>query len=102
MGSVGSDAKLQYITSELRFDAGFNYKMEKPAEALKRLLEEKGLKGVDIYYDNVGGEQLDAALGVMNERGRIGSSPSPSPQFLLTNQNHSILRLCLPNLLVTQ
>jgi NADPH-dependent curcumin reductase CurA len=93
LGSVGSDAKLQYITSELGFDAGFNYKTEKPAEGLKRLLEEKGLKGVDIYYDNVGGEQLDAALGAMNERGRIGSSPSPfsstpHPLSLLTQTQY--------------
>lgn len=42
LGSVGNEAKLKYITEELGFDGGFNYKVEKPVEALKRLLEEKG------------------------------------------------------------
>jgi NADPH-dependent curcumin reductase CurA len=72
IGSVGSEAKRRYIVEELGFDAGFNYREEKPAEGLKRLLGETGSKGVDVYYDNIGGEQLDAALGVMNERGRVG------------------------------
>lgn len=35
---------------------------------------------MDIYYDNVGGEHLDAALAVMNERGRVGLFP-PSPSI---------------------
>lgn len=66
IGSVGSDEKLQYIR-DLGFDDGFNYKKEKPLEALKRLAPQ----GVDIYYENVGGEQLDAALECMNVKGRI-------------------------------
>ena len=67
LGSVGSDDKLDFIKKELGFDEGFNYKKEKPAEALQRLAP----KGIDIYYDNVGGEQLDAALAAMNNFGRI-------------------------------
>lgn len=67
IGSVGSDEKLDFITKELEIDAGFNYKKEEPAKALERLAP----KGLDIYYDNVGGETLDAALGVMNNFGRI-------------------------------
>ncbi|MCJ1476390.1 hypothetical protein MMC13_005056 [Lambiella insularis] len=67
VGSVGSDEKLRFITEELGFDGGFNYKKEKPAEALKRLAP----KGVDIYYDNVGGEQLQAALDAMTDFGRV-------------------------------
>jgi len=67
IGSVGSHEKLEFITRELGFDAGFNYKIERAGEALKRLAPE----GVDVYFDNVGGEQLDAALEAMNERGRI-------------------------------
>ncbi|RDL32996.1 putative reductase RED1 [Venustampulla echinocandica] len=67
IGSVGSDDKLEFITKELDFDGGFNYKKEKPLDALRRLAP----NGVDIYYENVGGEQLDAALEVMNERGRV-------------------------------
>ena len=72
IGSVGSDDKLKFIKEELGFDDGFNYKKEKPAEALERLAPKK----LDIYYENVGGEQLDAALDRMNDHGRIGSSSS--------------------------
>lgn len=67
IGSVGSDDKLDFITKELGFDAGFNYKTEKPGAALPRLAP----KGIDIYYENVGGEHLEAALENMNVYGRI-------------------------------
>ncbi|KAJ8066162.1 hypothetical protein OCU04_005252 [Sclerotinia nivalis] len=67
IGSVGSDDKLDYIINELKFDGGFNYKTEKPADALKRLAP----NGIDIYYENVGGEQLEAAIDAMNDYGRI-------------------------------
>jgi NADPH-dependent curcumin reductase CurA len=73
IGSVGDDKKLAFITEELGFDSGFNYKTEKPADALKRLAP----NGIDIYYENVGGEQLEAALDAMNTRGRIGISYPP-------------------------
>ena len=68
IGSVGSDEKLEFILKDLKFDGGFNYKKEKPSDALKRLAP----NGIDIYYENVGGEQLDAALAAMNDYGRIG------------------------------
>jgi NADPH-dependent curcumin reductase CurA len=67
IGSVGDDKKLDFITSELGFNAGFNYKTEKPADALARLAP----NGIDIYYENVGGEQLEAAINAMNNFGRI-------------------------------
>ncbi|ORY60060.1 uncharacterized protein BCR38DRAFT_398136 [Pseudomassariella vexata] len=67
IGSVGSDEKLDFITKELGFNAGFNYKKEKPQEALARLAP----KGIDIYFENVGGEHLEAALNHMNANGRI-------------------------------
>ncbi|KAI6251539.1 NADP-dependent oxidoreductase RED1 [Erysiphe necator] len=67
IGSVGSDEKLNFILKELKFDGGFNYKTEQPADALKRLAPQ----GIDIYYDNVGGEHLEAALNVLNRYGRI-------------------------------
>ncbi|KAM3458323.1 hypothetical protein MY3296_000529 [Beauveria thailandica] len=67
IGSVGSDDKLDFITKELGFDSGFNYKKEKPADALPRLAPE----GIDIYYENVGGEHLVAALDNMKVGGRI-------------------------------
>jgi len=67
VGSVGSEEKLKYITEELGFDGGFNYKEEKPLDALKRLCPD----GIDIYFENVGGEQLEASLTLMNQNGRI-------------------------------
>jgi NADPH-dependent curcumin reductase CurA len=67
IGSVGSDEKLDYILNELGFDGGFNYKKESPASALARLAPE----GLNIYYENVGGEHLEAAIDAMNPFGRI-------------------------------
>ncbi|USP79216.1 NAD(P)-binding protein [Curvularia clavata] len=67
IGSVGDDAKLDFIKNELNFDGGFNYKKEKPSDALARLAP----NGIDIYYENVGGEQLEAAINAMNNFGRI-------------------------------
>ncbi|KAI1958968.1 hypothetical protein LOZ59_003277 [Ophidiomyces ophidiicola] len=67
IGSVGSDEKLDYIIKDLGFDGGFNYKKEKASDALKRLAP----NGIDIYYENVGGEQLQAAIEAMNDFGRI-------------------------------
>jgi NADPH-dependent curcumin reductase CurA len=67
IGSVGSEEKVEFITKELGFDGGFNYKTERAKVALKRL----ALQGVDIYYDNVGGEQLADAIDAMNVFGRI-------------------------------
>lgn len=67
IGSVGSDEKLDFIVKELGFDGGFNYKKEKPLAALKRLAPQ----GLDIYYENVGGEHLEAAIEHLNKFGRI-------------------------------
>jgi NADPH-dependent curcumin reductase CurA len=67
IGSVGSDEKLDFLIKELKFDGGFNYKKENPADALKRLAPD----GIDIYYENVGGIQLEAAIDAMNNFGRI-------------------------------
>jgi len=92
IGSVGSDEKLEFITRELGFDAGFNYKIERAGEALKRLAPE----GVDVYFDNVGGEQLDAALEAMNERGRIiacGMVGCSFPSFFFLLPSFALLRL---------
>ncbi|KAL4941367.1 hypothetical protein BDV06DRAFT_194641 [Aspergillus oleicola] len=67
IGSVGSDEKLDYILKDLGFDGGFNYKKEKPGDALARLAP----NGIDIYYENVGGEHLEAALDALNNFGRV-------------------------------
>ncbi|KAI1073624.1 NAD(P)-binding protein [Whalleya microplaca] len=67
IGSVGSDEKLDFIINELGFDSGFNYKKERPGDALARLAP----NGIDIYFENVGGEHLEAALANIKIRGRI-------------------------------
>jgi NADPH-dependent curcumin reductase CurA len=67
IGSVGDDKKLEFLVNELGFDGGFNYKKEKPADALKRLVPD----GITIYYENVGGEHLEAALDALQNHGRI-------------------------------
>jgi NADPH-dependent curcumin reductase CurA len=59
---------LDFITKELGFTSGFDYKEEKYSDAIKRLAPD----GIDIYYDNVGGEALDVALMALREHGRIG------------------------------
>lgn len=80
IGSVGDDKKLEFLTKELGFTSGFNYKKEKPEDALKRLAPD----GIDIFYDNVGGEQLDVALAHINVHGRIGKLCSCEYKRLLT------------------
>ncbi|KAG0287691.1 hypothetical protein BGZ98_004544 [Dissophora globulifera] len=67
IGSVGSDDKVDFLLNELKFDAAFNYKKGSILENLKAAAP----KGVDIYYENVGGEQLEAALDTLNIHGRI-------------------------------
>ncbi|KAF2420733.1 putative oxidoreductase [Tothia fuscella] len=68
IGSVGSDEKLDYIIKDLGFDGGWNYKKEDADSALNRLAPDGK---IDIYYDNVGAEQLEAAINHLNNYGRI-------------------------------
>lgn len=89
IGSVGDDAKLEYITKELGFDSGFNYKKEKPADALARLAP----NGIDIYYENVGGEQLEAAINAMNNFGRIVACGMISQYNLRPEESYPIKNL---------
>ena len=66
IGSTGSDDKAEWLTS-LGLDVVINYKKEPIREALKRA----ATKGLDVYFDNVGGDHLNAALPRMNLLGRI-------------------------------
>lgn len=68
IGSAGSDEKVAWIKSELGFDEAFNYRKEKD---YLRCLRQLAPHGIDIYFDNVGGEMLDAALAHLAMRGRI-------------------------------
>ena len=68
VGSVGSQAKVDWLLSELGIDAAFNYK---EVDSLKAELGRQCPNGIDIYFENVGGEHLEAALTHMNQNGRI-------------------------------
>ena len=67
VGSAGSQEKVDFLTGELGFDAAFDYKRQDLGEALR----EHCPNGIDIYFDNVGGDHLEAALGRMNKFGRV-------------------------------
>ncbi|KAF9404538.1 hypothetical protein BGZ94_004112 [Podila epigama] len=67
IGSAGSDAKVDYLLNDLKFDAAFNYKSGNILENLRK----HAPNGIDIYFDNVGGETLEAALEVLKEKGRV-------------------------------
>jgi NADPH-dependent curcumin reductase CurA len=84
IGSVGSDEKLSFI-QELGFE-GWNYKKEKPSDALKRLAPD----GIEIYYDNVGGEQFEAALDSIKNFGRIVACGQVSQYNLPAGEKYGI------------
>ena len=67
VGSTGSDEKVAWLRDVAGLDAVINYKTEPLAEALVAATP----KGIDVYFENVGGAHLDAALPRMNLRGRI-------------------------------
>ena len=67
IGSCGSDQKVDYLTNELGLDGAFNYKTQSIARSLHELLPE----GIDVYFENVGGAHLDAAMGQMRALGRV-------------------------------
>ena len=66
VGSAGSAAKVAYLVDELGFDAAFNYKEGPVREQLKAAAPE----GIDVYFDNVGGEHLEAAIAALKPFGR--------------------------------
>jgi NADPH-dependent curcumin reductase CurA len=66
VGSAGSPAKVAYL-SELGFDAGFDYHDGDVREQLRRTAPE----GIDVYFDNVGGDHLVAAIQAMRTFGRV-------------------------------
>jgi NADPH-dependent curcumin reductase CurA len=85
IGSAGSQEKLAWLR-ELGFDAVFNYREQRPRDALAELASD----GIDIYFDNVGGDHLEAAIGTLRTYGRVvacgsisrynDAEPSPGPR----------------------
>lgn len=66
VGSAGSADKVALLTGKYGFDAAFNYK----DGSLTRQLRAAAADGIDVYFDNVGGDHLEAALAVFNDGGR--------------------------------
>lgn len=67
IGSTGSADKAAWLRDEVGLDAVIDYKETPIRQALKAAAP----KGIDVYFDNVGGEHLDAALANMNTLGRV-------------------------------
>ena len=90
VGIAGSDEKCRWLTDELGFDAAFNYKSGDVPDEIRRTCPD----GVDVYFDNVGGEILDAALRSINRGARIvicgaisqynATEPVPGPSNYLS------------------
>ncbi|MES2053676.1 MAG: NADP-dependent oxidoreductase, partial [Pseudomonadota bacterium] len=71
VGIAGGPDKCKYAVDELGFDACIDYKLHKDAASLSAALEGACPKGIDGYFENVGGMVLDAVLPRMNDFGRI-------------------------------
>jgi NADPH-dependent curcumin reductase CurA len=67
VGSAGSAEKVELLTSKYGYDAALNYKDAPVREQLRDLTPD----GVDVFFDNVGGDHLEAALDRMNDGGRL-------------------------------
>jgi len=68
IGIAGSDEKIRFITKELGFDGGFNYKTTHDYDVK---LKELCPTGIDVYFDNVGGPITDAVIRHLNTRARV-------------------------------
>jgi NADPH-dependent curcumin reductase CurA len=88
VGSAGSAEKVAFLKDELGFDAAFNYK----DGSVHQLLPRAAPDGIDVYFDNVGGEHLEAALFALRRSGRVAlcgaismynaTDPPPGPRNL--------------------
>jgi len=103
IGSAGSGEKVQFLREECGFDIAFDYKVGPVVEQLKV----EAPDGIDVYFDNVGGESLEAALEALRVHGRIiacgaisgynADKPRPGPSNLF---NMITKRLTMKGLLV--
>ncbi|MBP2703206.1 NADP-dependent oxidoreductase [Microbispora sp. RL4-1S] len=86
VGSAGSAAKVAHLQEALGFDAAFNYRDAPVAEQLNRAAPD----GIDVYFDNVGADHLEAAIGALRVSGRVAmcgaiaaynaTEPPPGPR----------------------
>ena len=104
IGSAGSMEKVKFLRDECGFDIAFDYKTGPVVEQLKV----EAPDGIDVYFDNVGGEALEAALSTLRVRGRIiacggissynEEKPRPGPSNLF---NITTKRLTMRGMIVT-
>ncbi|GAA0376095.1 NADP-dependent oxidoreductase [Microbispora corallina] len=88
IGSAGSAAKVAFLTERLGFDAAFDYRDAPVAEQLAAAAPD----GIDVYFDNVGADHLEAAIGALRPHGRVAlcgaiavynrADPQPGPRNL--------------------
>ncbi|WP_218024842.1 NADP-dependent oxidoreductase [Nocardia pseudovaccinii] len=88
IGSAGGPEKARRLVEEFGYDAGIDYR----AGSLGKRLHEAAPDGIDVYFDNVGGDHLQAAIGSMRDFGRIAlcgavagynaETPPPGPKNL--------------------
>jgi NADPH-dependent curcumin reductase CurA len=86
VGIAGGAAKCDWLVKELGFDAAVDYK----AGPVRDRLKAAAPNGIDVYFDNVGGDILEASMSLMNVRGRIvccgavsaydGAAPATGPR----------------------
>ena len=98
VGTAGSDDKCAYLTRELGADVAINYKK---SEALLPSLREACPKGIDVYFENVGGPLLDMVLTLVNPFARIPlcgmisqynlDPPDPGPRYLFSMIGNRVL-----------
>ena len=103
IGSAGSTEKVRFLLEECGFDMAFDYKVGPVLEQLQQAAPD----GIDVYFDNVGGESLTAALTALREHGRIiacgaisgynEAEPRPGPVNLF---NMTTKRLTMKGLIV--
>ena len=104
IGSTGSMEKVKFLREECGFDIAFDYKTGPVLEQLKV----EAPDGIDVYFDNVGGETLEAALSALRVHGRIiacggisgynEEKPLPGPSNLF---NITIKRLTMRGMIVS-
>jgi NADPH-dependent curcumin reductase CurA len=104
IGSAGGPSKTAWLVDEVGFDAAIDYKaVRDEGGSLRKALREKAPDGIDVYFDNVGGEHLEAAIGCLRLHGRAAicgmisqynaTAPAPGPRNLaLLIQNRLTLR----------
>jgi len=97
VGFAGGKDKCDYVVNELGFDACIDYKAAKDAKELYTMLKAATPDGIDGYFENVGGDILDAVLTRMNAFGRIAMCgmiagydgqplPLKNPQLILVSR----------------